>query len=199
VKRLFVSKISYFKIGLSTLLIFITLPFFLALFWVLALATFLYIRRSIWPNYKDGLAINPELIFSPINGKVKWVDNETREVCLSVSLCSGLGVYFPCKASVEELKIKNSNQSKWRGFTNRRNRYNLTLRDTKSDRIFFEIEPLLLSFRSFVEVGDRAKMSACMGYLPFGGKVKLRFPLDAKLLVSKGETLKAGETVLAGA
>lgn len=196
--RLFISKISYFKIALSSFIIFVTLPVFLFLIWLIALAIFLYLRRSACPNYKDGLAVNPDLFFSPISGKVKWTDLEKREVCLTVSLLSGLGVYFPCPAKVEDFKLMKLDRSRMSGFTNRRNRYNLTLRSSRNELVHLELEPLLLNFRSFVLAGDRAKMSACMGYLPIGGKVKITFPSEIKLLVAEGETLKAGETVLAG-
>ncbi|MCO4753933.1 MAG: hypothetical protein KC478_05600 [Bacteriovoracaceae bacterium] len=190
----FISTEAFVKLILITLVVLNILPVLFGSLWVVILILFLAMRRKSRLSYKDNLSTNPDLFFSPVNGKVVSYNSEEKMMEISVSSLSSLGIYFPCQAVVEQLDSPPNRDS----FTIDYNRYNLALRSSTDEKFFIEALSFAVSPRIFVDLGDRGKALACLGYLPFGGKVKVRLPSKANMLISVGDKLKAGQTAIAG-
>lgn len=204
-KWFFLTRESVVKMALATLVVLNFFPWYLATLWVLGVATTLFFTRKNKVFYKDSFSINPDLVLSPVNGKVLRVSRgENLEIRVVIPPWEAIGLFLPFDTSVEKLDFSEGGSVwRWRKepqFTKGLNRYNLTLRSKAGQTLVLELFkcPLGMKARLYVGAGDKGKSLACFGFFPLGGSMNIKLDATAKVLVAEGDRLKAGQTAIAG-
>lgn len=211
-KWFFLENETIVKMALATLIALNFLPWFYAGLWVLFVAiTFLLFRKNK-AFYRDNFSINPDLLLSPVTGRVISVEQLEEQgeekggtyVRVTMPLLGPYGLFLPFDSAVEELDFSEGQSLlRWRKgvrFTNKLNRHNLILRSKTEERVELGLVKAALGFepKLYVQPGDKGKALACFGYFPLGGSIFIKLPPQARVLVSPGDKLRAGETAIVG-
>ncbi len=205
-KWFFLSVEDFIKLLLATLIIYNFFPLLLSAFWTALFILALFFTRKNKVFYKDNFSMNPDMMLSPVSGKVTKVISEEGQKTLiqvTVPFYGPIGLFMPFEGVIDKLDFTKKGESafeKRRGkFTNRRNGYRLTLRNKTETKVGLNIKGLLgMAPRVYVRAGDKGKSLACFGYAPLGAKIEIAVASDVKVLVGPGDKLKAGETAVLG-
>src|SRR5690606_30341075 len=83
-----------------SLILFIFGNFWLFVLWLIIFFFFVVAFRKIPIDYKDYLGVEKKIIYSPIHGRVKKIDETNCELVLSMPFWGPFGVFFPARAEV---------------------------------------------------------------------------------------------------
>ncbi len=197
--RFFIFKDTIFFFVAVTFIIFYFFSFNIILTWFLYLSVYftLYRRKKI--NYKDRIREASNFLVSPVNGKILSIDTNStldgfsegsKRIRIKINPFDEWGVYFPFSSVVEGF-YENLDKNKT---TN-----SILLKNTSNQKVMLQAIPSLFGLKGnfWVNSGDIGKACSCLGYLPFGGVVELVVEGESDFMVSTGERVNAGDTVLA--
>lgn len=136
-----------------------------------------------------------KIIYSPIHGRVIKIDEVNKRVILKMPWWGPFGVFFPARAEVmgtDERLVKKGIFTKLD--------FKAIFKLSENQEIAMKIESwyLLIGPRMWIVAGDRGRLAANMGMVPFGGKVFLTLPEGSKLKVKKGTRVRVGRSIIAG-
>ena len=194
-KYTFIKSETLSRIGILT---FVSWLFgFTFISFLIALVTtglcFLFRRRQI---DLSELRLSEELlVMSPISGKNLHHNKIENQLSLKMKLSSGFGVYMPITGEVTDFKEEFVKKNRF--ITSYAS--SLTLEDGQNNIFVLSFTSKLHYFRPRIAVraGDRGKLGATIGYLPFGGNVLLDFDDKSKVTFQAKDRLIATQTVVA--
>lgn len=189
---------SFFFIFFSSLLTYTV--------WIILFSVFLYLIRRKKITYKDHTKYAEEVLLSPVNGIVKNIAETSEHLSLEVFIphLFEWGVYFPINAEIVDSRDlgekRNLRYTRVDPESNSFKCKQVIMRIKKNFDISLKLLPCPTGVypRVWVNPGDRGRVASCMGYMPFGGAAIVELPKNCNILVSIGDKLNAGETVIAG-
>lgn len=203
--RIFLSLLGlFFLFGLWSLFLIIVI------FYALTLAIF---RRSKLINFQES-EVEEGALFSPVNGKVVSIERDIDHPFFGESMIAirilinpwnEYGIYLPTTSEVKEVHLEKSEEffRYKRDFPQKEETPNglcISLLNKKLDT--YGIQFIKCSFGGDAEVGvlpgDRGKLRANIGYMPFGGTALLYIPENYKIMISKSDILVAGVSIIGG-
>jgi len=175
----------------------------------------MYRKRVILISDKPG--VNKKIIYSPISGEVKKVSTNKNhpvfgEDLIELQLClpwwKEMGLYLPIAGYVKDVTVGVKNFSflrlnTWPNIDQKegfKGSLAIILESDDGDSFGLQLVkcPLGMAGRTWVMPGDRGRVAANFGYIPFGGTVLLYLPKFYEILVLEGDKLIAGESLIAG-
>lgn len=196
-----VSGILYFLAGPWTLLPSVA---------ILAMAMFLL------RDPPSRIPCDPLALVSPVQGSVVNVETSVRDqrlegreaicICIRVSPFDVFSVRSPTEGKVEEQWCKKAPENGHAGSPDTRLNegsfeYAFWTRTDEGDDLVTEVSaprlPLLPRLRINLHTGDRIGQGHRVGYLLFGGEVKVWAPPDISTEVSPGDRVRSGCSILA--
>lgn len=141
-----------------------------------------------------------EFIYSPINGTVKEIeDNEgVKSIIIQHQLFQGADLCLPMKGVIGDLAV---NFDKYGSFSRMRNdsgTLSFSINDESKKivmNIFSRVIPLRLL--PVIQNGDRGKIGAIFGQMPWLGHVKLTLEGQCKIKLNVGDKVTLGGTPIA--
>lgn len=206
-KRFFVEKDIFMRIILLGVLIFLILPFsyFITYSFFIILYLFLFKRNKV--IFKDSLSNSADIFIAPANGKVISVTESTdarKVIKLEMDYIGNYGLFLPYSCEISGF-TKTEGARVWRkskniSESNDYERYSFSLMNKIGHNT--EIQ-LLRSFISgkpkiWLRPGDKGRVSANFGYIPFGTTLIIKLPVGSNILINELERVKAGSTIIAG-
>ena len=177
-------------------------------------ALFLAHRKNA-PFYQDFLRLGQETFLAPAQGKVIAVyetffpelDNTYKTIAIQVPWWAEYGVYFPLGAEVKEsknfrFKIPENNMKLFPEVVGDETfgcLMTMLNREVGEFHLFVARSGFLRRPRLYVRAGDRGRMGANLGFLPFGGIVWLFLtPKGNEIFVRPGDLIDPLGTFIAG-
>lgn len=205
-KRFFINSDNYHKVVIISFCILFLLPLKILIIWLLFIAVTLVLFKKNKVLVKDSLANSIDIIISPVTGIVKNIRNDRGQVryLIQTSCLNNYGLYFPFSSIIESFDTKVGAKTKRIG------RSNKLSSDADSVQIYFvnrtgskvgiNIYRTFFSGKPHIwpKIGDKGRVSANFGFLPFGGLVEVTVEENSNQLVNIGEKVLAGSTPLAG-
>ncbi len=203
-------------------LIFFAFIFFVLIFGFLTFALILivpylglcYLFRKKMLFLRDNIPPKEGLILSPINGKVLKVrknwkrsifGNDRVLLELKINFWNEYGIYFPTSGEVLDFLVKGrsmfdtSKEPLAREVEKMTKGLAFILEEKNQEQVALQFPKSLLGIFPKIKImpGDIGQTKACLGHFPLGGKVLLYLPEKYEILVRKGDSLVAGETLIA--
>jgi phosphatidylserine decarboxylase len=208
-------KLKYHIIFFTLLFVIVLFGFFLFAFCILAiyaLICFLFRRKVLF--LRDNLPPKAGLILSPITGKVLKVrknwkrsifGNDRVLLELKINFWNEYGIYFPTSGEVLDFFVKGrsifdtSKEPLAREVEKMAKGLAFIIEEKNLEQVALQFPKSLLGIFPKIKImpGDNGQTKACLGHFPLGGKVLLYLPEKYEILVSKGDRLVAGETLIA--
>lgn len=195
-------------IGLSTLFTLIS-----ALFHLGVLTFFLLILTTLLVNFfRDPDRIIPTddgLVVSPADGKVIAIEKITENGFLH-SKAIRISVFMtifdvhvnrvPCDGKVSDIKHRRGKFfSAHKARASLENEKNTVLLDTEDGRQILVVQVagfIARRIRCWVKPGDLVKRGERFGMIQFGSRLDVYLPLNSKVMIKRGQKVRAGESVL---
>lgn len=196
-KKFFLSKDFIKKIFVLTLVVYFIMPWSIVLLWTLSIMIFLALFRKNKVNFKNTLANSTDILLSPVSGNVISINDDRSVIEIKVPSLGPFGLYMPFSAQVGMFEKFEDEDNK---FTRNSKRYNVIFRSKLGSATALEVfnSSLATEAHIWLKTGDKARSSANFGYMPLGGKIKINLPTESNVLISVGENVIAGSTILAG-
>lgn len=155
-----------------------------------------------------------ESVLCPISGYVSKLYSplvgpySKKSVCIEISssLHFETGLFLPTKSEVQEFILDTKDGIINLGYLdynylkqNLINCLSIVFNDKHKNKIVLEFpRRMFLPWpKIWMMPGDRGKVGANIGHLPFGGKVYLYLPINYEILVTKGDKVTATSTMIA--
>jgi|TARA_Y100000590_G_C15534830_1_gene944597 hypothetical protein len=140
-------------------------------------------------DLRNKRAIAQTILYSPVFGKchsVKTLEDSQR-VVLNVGFIDLYGLYASGTGEFVEVRHEENEGC------------HMKLKAKSNDSVQFSFISRFSFFPAqvFLRAGDKVKLGANIGYLPFGGKVVIDLPLNAKILLKPKDKVKAFSSLLA--
>jgi len=196
-KKFFLSKDFIKKLLVLSLVVYFVMPGFITFLWILSIGIFLALFRKNKVNFKDTLANSTDILLSPVSGKVISISDDRSIIEIKLPLSGPYGLYMPFSAQVGMFEKFKSDDNK---FTKNSKRYSVVFRSKLGSTTAIELfnSSFATEAHVWIKTGDKARSSANFGYMPLGGKIKINLPTESNILISIGESVIAGSTILAG-
>jgi phosphatidylserine decarboxylase len=172
---------------------------------LLALAFFGYFFRDPERPIPGG----PELVVSPADGKVVFIDEVREERFLNVParrVAIFMNVFdvhvnrAPVAGTISESEHRDGCfKAAWREDACTLNEQQALVLETKGARVLVVQIAGLLARRiiSYVQPGQALQKGERLGMICFGSRVDLYLPLEAEILVKVGDRVQAGSSIVA--
>lgn len=204
-KKFFINSELLTKINIISFCLLILLPFEYFLIWILGFIICLLLFKKNKVQLNDSLSNSPDIVISPVTGKVIGIDEKDsmRIIKLKVSMFRNFGLYFPFSSVVEELKHIGKNKINL-FFSDKTDDESSRYEIVFSNKLGNELKLNVFDSFFFPEahiwptIGDKGRVSANFGFVPFGGIIEVITTKDADQLVSTGDKVLAGGTPLLG-
>ncbi len=188
-KKFFINSELFIKLCVLTFCVLLLLPFEWLLLWmsVISLCFIAFKKNKVLLN--DSLSNSTDIYVAPVTGKVVSIDFKSEKVIYEIEMNSftNFGLYLPCSAKVE--CIEKNGKNILIEFINKLN---------KTTRIIIKDSKFFTRPHIWPKVGDKGRVSANFGFVPFGGIVKVELDKDINQLVTVGDRVFAGSSPLAG-
>ena len=141
--------------------------------------------------------VDDGILLSPLDGKL--VKAEDQSLYFRMSPFSHYGIRMPFFGHVrnyKETKIKNFRYGNGQ-FIDMKQNWNLKSKSFGKIKLYFSNLTSYTRVKIYVRSGDKASLGAYIGYLPFGGKVKVDLPESLKLLVDEKDKIQSAQTLIA--
>ena len=206
-KKFFIEKDSFVRVVLFGILILLILPtqFFFFLTFIAVIVLFLFKKNKV--EFKDSLSNSADIFLSPANGKVISISesiDKRKIVKLEMDYIGNYGLFLPYSCEISGF-TKNEGSRVWRkskdiSESNDYERHSFSLMNKIGHNT--EIQ-LLRSFisgkpRIWLRPGDKGRVSANFGFIPFGTTLIIKLPVGSNILINELERVRAGSTILAG-
>lgn len=185
-KKTFLLLIALFFMGFEYLFLFVILY---------AAVLFLFRKKTIDQSMLR--TVDEGILLSPVDGQL--LEAKDKNLVFKISPFSHYGIRMPFFGHVrnyKETKVKKFQLGKLSLY-----RYDteLELKSKTFGKIKLRFSNLTSYTRVkvFVRSGDKATLGAYIGYLPFGGKVKVDLPENLKLLVDNKDKMQSAQTLIA--
>lgn len=162
---------------------------------------FNYIKLN---HLRDSLVEATDTFLSPCDGKVIGIKEEDtfKKLKIKMSLLNRWALFLP-QSSTLELLSRNQGKRYWRlkktWPDDDHQSTTMALRNKADVFYFIKFFPSFLGFSAllYMKTGDRGKIGANFGRFYFGGTIILELPNSVDIMVSIGDRVKAGETIVA--
>lgn len=180
VYKFFISKSQVWTISLMTLVLLFFFSVWILLLFFLIIAIFLFTHRKNDLFLRGNISNTSSLFYSPVNGVVRNVTDDKIKIFTN-PLQEG-GVYSPATLEVSSI-----------------DKQGLTLTNDENVKIRISFFKLIYSRQAtiWLEVMDRAKCGACIGFQPYGGIIEVVLDSNTNILIKKGDKVKASHTIIA--
>lgn len=178
-----------------SILLFIFGTFLSFFLWLIFFFLIVLAFRKIPIDYKDFLGLDKKILYSPVHGRVKKINAEKGEITLKIPFWGPFGIFFPAPGEVLSAEEKLEKRGPFTKLN-----FKTKFRITEDQEIAMRVESwyLLIGPRMWIVAGDRGRLAANMGMIPFGGKVYMSLPEGSKLKVKKGSRVQVGRSIIAG-
>ena len=196
VKKFFLSKDFIKKLFVLTLICCFIMPISISFFCIISIIIFLTLFRKNKVNFKNTLANSTDILLSPVSGKAVNISDDKSVIEIKVPILGPFGLYMPFSAQVGMFeKYEEGNK-----FTRNSKRYSVIFRSKLGSATALEVfnSSFATGAHIWLKTGDKARSSANFGYMPLGGKIKINLPAESNILISVGENVIAGSTILVG-
>jgi phosphatidylserine decarboxylase len=196
-KKFFLSKDLLKKLLVLSIGLYLVMPSSILILWLLVFGIFLALFRKNKVNFKNTLSNSTDILLSPVGGKVTAINDDRTIIEIKVPITGPYGLYMPFSAQVGMFEKFKEEDNK---FTKNIKRYSVVLRSKLGATAALELisSSIATEVHVWVKTGDKARSRANFGYMPFGGKIKINLPTDSNILISVGDNIIAGSTILAG-
>lgn len=198
-KRIFLKKDVFFKLILISFIFLLILPVIYFLIWILLCGVVIFFHRKNFASHKNSLSNAVDIVLSPVTGTIKDIttNDEFNIIKMSVPFWGPFGLFLPFSAEVSESR-KIEGKKNWLGKVISKDR--VEFQNKLGHKTLIDITPNMNERKPdvWVKAGDKARSSACFGYVPYGGTITVKVARNAEVLVVKNEKVRAGFTILAG-
>jgi phosphatidylserine decarboxylase len=170
-------------------------------FFLLGLFVFYFFRDPERPIPSD-----PSLIVSPADGHVVEIVDEPLDSQMGHRVSIFLAVWdvhvqrAPVAGEIMKLEYRRGKfLGAFRAEASRVNEQNVIYMDTAHGRVVFKQIAGAVARRVLFwkQVGSKVALGERVGMIRFGSRVDIWLPMDALIIVSRGQMVKGGESVLA--
>ena len=174
---------------------------------ILSLAFFIFIL-SFFRNPKRNTVINPGEVLSPCDGKVVVIEETTemeyfhsKRIQVSIFM-SPLNVHINYNPVSGEVKYVQYHSGKhlvaWHPKSSADNeRSTIVIADGSSEILIRQIAGAVARrIVTYSKAGEPVKAGEELGFIKFGSRVDLFFPVSAEILVKLNDLITGGETVV---
>lgn len=202
--------ISFILLSLIVFIVHLIIPDFLIIVRIIGIVAFLFWLSIIsffrYPKFE--VSKNPNHILSPADGKVvviekvrfnEFIDEDRIQVSIFMSPTDTHMNRYPIEGEVRYSKHhpgkhfvawlpKASTDNEQTTVVISNNRFSIALRQIAG--------AVARRIVCYAKEGDKAIQGEQLGFIKFGSRVDVFFPLDAKINVELEQSVKAGKTVL---
>ncbi len=204
--RFFINSDNYHKLVIISFCVLFLLPFKIFILWSIFISAFLLLFKKNKVIVKDALTNSDDIVITPITGTIKNIENGNGSVryLIASPFYGNFGLYFPSSSTIEKFETKVGEKIQRVGRTNKisqdADKVELSFVNKTGRKVGINIYRSLLSGKPHVwpKVGDKGRVSANFGFLPFGGIVEVIIFGESNQLVRNGEKVLSGSTPLAG-
>ncbi|MCT4643325.1 MAG: hypothetical protein N4A33_13620 [Bacteriovoracaceae bacterium] len=182
-KFLFITKAKIILLIVLTLILKMILSTFSFLLFLLCLCLYLYVLRRNFVRFEDAISNNSEVILSPIDGIVKKISKDESYIYLEITtnVLGPLGLYMPISGKLDIEKNK------------------ILIKNKNLDSLEMIFSGKYINFTNlWVESGDLGRVCASIGFLGFNSKLTIKISSNSNCLISEGDKVLAGRSVIAG-
>ncbi|MBT3584337.1 MAG: hypothetical protein HN509_05505 [Halobacteriovoraceae bacterium] len=212
----YLSKKVIVSAGILSFLFFFFGFFLISFFGTAMLALLLLAFRKNRVLFRENPpTLSEGVLYSPVNGRVAEIRNSCKHKTFGEELTlikiiippwKEMGVYLPFSSEVRDLVVENGKPYfRW----SKQNvieesvatpGLSICLASPEGEQIGLHI--MRCVFGGWPEIavmpGDRGKRQVNIGHIPFGGTLLLYLPPNYEILISEGDDVLAGETLVAG-
>ena len=184
-KALVVLSFLYF-IGLQYLFLFLLIYF-----------AVLYLFRKKSADQSMLRTVDDGILLSPLDGK--FLEAKDDSLFFKVGFFQHYGIRMPFFGHVRSFKETKTKKFDLGKFSIYQYDLELELKSKQFGKIKLHFSNLssYTKARIWVRSGDKASLGAYLGYLPFGGKVRVDLPENLKLLVKEKDKMLSAQTLIA--
>ncbi|MDC1174125.1 hypothetical protein OAT67_01920 [Bacteriovoracaceae bacterium] len=179
-------------------------------------AIILFLTRKKKDNYREDDLIKNDMVYSPVNGKVRSITknvdhklfgSQLTQVEIVIPFWKETGLFLPMTLEIKDMIVEKGRERwRWTGspLPDQKDQLKaglavscLSVNGTQLGLQFFKC---YLGFWPELRVipGDRGKVQVNFGFFPFGGTVVLYLPSNYEILIDRNTEMIAGQTIVAG-
>ena len=201
-RKFFISTHLLKKIIVLSMLISFFLPFEIFVTWFFFLALFFLAFKKNKVFLNDAQSSNVGVIVSPVSGTVLDVKLDKNEATYTIksSCFRNFGIYFPLSGSVGQLAFSGGKSVKSLNTKRMNKQYCIEFINKQGHKakVIFSVNLIGFYNHIWIKLGDKGRVNANLGFVPFGGVFDVVLDVKSNPLVSVGDRVLAGSTPLVG-
>lgn len=193
-KSFYVSKRYLALFFFISLILFIFASFWYFILWLgLFFLCVICFRKTII-DYRDFLGRDRKILYTPVSGKLLKFDQEKNEMLFKIPFWGPYGVFLPAPAEV--VSVEEKMKVTW---PFKRVRIKIILKVLPHHQIVVKLYSCYIFFtpKIWVQAGDKGRLAANIGFLPFGGKVKINLTSAGEAQINHRQWVFVGRTLIA--
>ena len=173
--------------------------FFIANFWYFLLwffcffLGFVFFRKTII-DYRDFLGKDQKILYTPVSGKVIKIDRDKNEMEFRLPFWGPFGIFLPAPCEVVDIEEKIRKHGPFK-----KAEIKIILSLSSQHQIVVKLYSCYTIFapKLWIQPGDKGRLAANIGMLPFGGRVKVSCAGVGEMKINDRQWVFVGRTLIA--